>query len=306
MDKRYKRMKKLLTITLALTILFGTLSGLLIYTNFDYLAFKFLMTQKYIFTDTLDAVYDKYLKTDPEGKYFRNFDDLVISLSTIGITFENKDRYTYLYIPEAYEAYKTYTKDKGLQTEAKEINPAIVYLCLTNFSKYSLDMVKSNMDLLASHKNIIIDLRDNGGGLVDVMSKISSYFLPKNAVIAQTRYRNKTTVTKSRNKQTLQYDHIYILQNGSTASASENMIAALMDNLDNVTLIGETTFGKGIGQLTIPLKDGYAVKATTLLWTSPKGEDIHQKGIEPDIEYTESDMLEYAINLLNNEVCTSS
>ena len=239
---------------------------------------------------------------DPEGKYFRNFDDLVISLSTMGITFENKDKYTYLYIPEAYEAYKTYTKDKGLQTETKVINDSTVYLCLTNFSKYSLDMIKENMDVLTSRKNIIIDLRNNGGGRVDIMRKTASYFLPKNAVIAKVQYRNRTKLTKSRNKQTLQYDHIIILQNGSTASASENLIAALKDNLNNVTLVGENTFGKGIGQLTIPLKDGYAVKATTLLWYSPKGNDIHLKGIAPDIEYTEQDTLEYAIGLMDNMI----
>lgn len=285
--------------TITLSILFGLLSGLLIYTNFDYLAFKFLMTQKYIYTDTLDTVYNKYLKTDPDNHYFRNFDDLIIALATRGITFENQDNYTYLYIPEAYEAYKTYTKDKGLQTEAKIIDDRTVYLCLTNFSKYSSEMMEENMDLLKSRKNIIIDLRDNGGGRVDIMQKTASYFLPRNAVIAKVEYRNRTKITKSRNKQLLEYDHIIILQNNSTASASENLIAALKDNLENVTVIGENTFGKGIGQLTIPLKDGYAVKATTLLWKSPKGEDIHQKGINPDIEYTEPDMLEYALGMLD-------
>ena len=302
MDKKYLRLKRCLLVTIALTIFFGSLSGLLIYTNFDYLAFKYLITQKYIYTDTLDTVYDKYLKMDPEGNYFRNFDDLVISLSTVGIPFENKDKYTYLYIPEAYEAYKSYTKDKGLQTETKTIDDTTVYLCLTNFSKYSLNMMKDNMNLLKSRKNIIIDLRNNGGGRVDIMRKTASFFLPKDAVIAQVQYRNRTKVTKSRNKQILQYDHIIILQNGSTASASENLIAALKDNLDNVTLIGENTFGKGIGQLTIPLKDGYAVKATTLLWNSPKGNDIHLKGIAPDIEYAETDALDYANGLLSNMI----
>jgi C-terminal peptidase prc len=306
MDKKIERQKRLLKISIGLAIFFFLLSGLLIYLNFDYLAFKFLITQKYIYTDTLDTVYDKYLKTDPNGNYLRNFDDLVIALSTIGITYENKDNYTYLYIPEAYEAYKAYTKDKGLKTEVRIINDDIVYLSLTNFSKYSLDLIKKNMDVLTSRKNIIIDLRDNGGGRVDIMRKTASYFLPKNAVIAQVSYRNRIQITKSRTKQVLSYDNIYILQSGSTASASENLIAALKDNLDNVKLIGENTFGKGIGQLTIPLKDGYAVKATTLLWQSPKGYDIHLKGIAPDIEYGDPDMLEYAIELLNSVLSTEN
>jgi carboxyl-terminal processing protease len=167
-------------------------------------------------------------------------------------------------------------------------------------------LIKKNMDVLTSRKNIIIDLRDNGGGRVDIMRKTASYFLPKNAVIAQVSYRNRIQITKSRTKQVLSYDNIYILQSGSTASASENLIAALKDNLDNVTLIGENTFGKGIGQLTIPLKDGYAVKATTLLWQSPKGYDIHLKGIAPDIEYGDPDMLEYAIELLNSVLSTEN
>ena len=78
------------------------------------------------------------------------------------------------------------------------------------------------------------------------------------------------------------------------------MIAALKDNLPNVTLIGEKTFGKGIGQYTLPLKRGFAVKATILQWFTPKGLNIQGNGIEPDIVHTEGDMLEAALDIINN------
>ena len=298
---KYKRMKKFLIFTVILLIIFMSATGFLIYANYDYLAFKYLMTRQYIYTDTLDKIYDKYLKINPEGNYMKYFDDLVIALSTIGITFENKDKYTYLYIPETYAAYKSYTKDKGLQTETYELDDKTLYMCLTNFSTFSSDMVKKNLDTMKQYDNIIIDLRNNSGGRVDIMQKISSYFLPKGDIIAKTQYRNKLTVQKSRTKQILTYDNIIILQSSSTASASENLIVALKENLDNVTLIGETTFGKGIGQMTIPLKEGYAVKATTLQWLSPKGNNIHETGINPDIPYTGPNSIDFALEYLKEK-----
>ena len=113
------------------------------------------------------------------------------------------------------------------------------------------------------------------------------------------KFRWWNYVYRSGKKQPLKYDKIIILQNNYTASASENMIAALKDNLDNVILVGETTFGKGIGQFTLPLRRGYAVKATVLLWDTPANINIHGKGISPDIPYSGNDAVEYVLSLID-------
>jgi C-terminal peptidase prc len=155
--------------------------------------------------------------------------------------------------------------------------------------------MKNNLDKLKSRKNLIIDLRDNLGGDIDAMVDMSGFFLPERTVIATDRFRFWKQVYRSGRNQPLKYQKIIILQNKNTASASENMIAALNDNLENVELIGSETFGKGIGQFTLPLKRGYAVKATILQWFTPKGVNIQGNGIDPEIEYTRDDIVQFAL-----------
>ena len=82
------------------------------------------------------------------------------------------------------------------------------------------------------------------------------------------------------------FDKIIVLQSKNTASSAEMLIGALRDNLDNVVLLGETTYGKGIGQNTVPLKNGFYFIATMFTWQTPNGDTIHGKGIEPDKELT--------------------
>lgn len=293
MLKKYKRRFHTVLILLFVFIL---LAAFYLYLNYDYLAFKHFITSSYIYTDTLDSVLESELKTDKiNGKYFRNFDDMVISVVTKRLQEENGDRYTYLYTPSSLKKYQQEEKEEAAASEIKLLNDSTVYLRLTNFSKYSQKFINNNIDILRSRNNIIIDLLDNRGGDIDAMVDISGLFLPKNAVIATDSLRWMNRVYRSNKDQPLKYDKILILQNGNTASASENMIAALSDNLDNVELIGTKTFGKGIGQFTLPLKRGYAVKATILKWFTPKGVNIQGNGIEPDIEYAADDILQFAL-----------
>ena len=103
---------------------------------------------------------------------------------------------------------------------------------------------------------------------------------------------------KSKKKPLLEYENIVILQDGRTASSSENMIAALNENLDNVILVGDKTYGKGIGQYTLPLTKGFAVKATILTWHTPNGDNIHNRGIEPEIPYYGDDPEGFVLDML--------
>lgn len=289
--KRYHAVLVILTVFIALTAFY-------VYLNFDYLAFKHFITSSYIYTETLDEVFEKELATNVNGRYFANFDDLVIAVTTNRIRQEHGDKYTYLYTPSGLQKSKQVEKEEADLTEIKVLDGRTVYLNLTNFSKYTNKFMDENLTKLQSRPNIIIDLQNNRGGDIDVMVNISSMFLPKKTVIATDHFRWLDIVYRSKKNQPLKYNRIIILQNQNSASSSENMIAALKDNLDNVELIGTKTFGKGIGQYTLDLKRGYAVKATILKWYTPNGINIQGNGITPDIEYTEEDIIQFALNRL--------
>jgi hypothetical protein len=298
-ETQLRKYKKRFHWVLFILISFILLTGLYLYMNYDYLAFKHFIAHNYIYTETLDELFKEELKRDVNGRYYSYFDNFVISTVTKRIREINNDRYTYLYVPEAYKQYKQEEKEEASMSEIQVLNNNTVLLHLTNFSVYTEKFVKKNISTLKNYPNIIIDLRDNYGGDISTMAKISDMFLPKGSIIATDKMRLFTRVYKAKRAQVLENKNIIILQNNNTASSSENLIAALSENLENVTLIGDTTFGKGIGQYTLPLKNGFAVKATVLLWYGPKGKNIQAKGIEPDIKYSANDIVNFALNRLN-------
>lgn len=297
-EELLKRYKKRYHAALGVLAAFIALAAFYLYLNYDYLAFKHFITSSYIYTDTLDDVLEKELGTDLKGKYFANFDNMVISVVTKRIREEKGDRYTYLYTPSSLVQYHQEEKKEAAASEIKVLDDKTLYLRLTNFSSYTLKFMKENTDLLKSRSNIIIDLQDNRGGDISVMVDISGMFLPKKSIVATDRFRWWEHVYRSDKDQPLKYDKIIILQNENTASASENLIAALNDNLNHVELIGSKTFGKGIGQFTLSLRRGYAVKATILQWFTPKGVNIQGNGIDPEIQYTGDDIVQFALGRL--------
>lgn len=297
-EEQLKKAKKRFYILLSVFLAFIALTGVYIFLNYDYLAFKHFFSSFYIYTDSLDEVFEKELKQDVKGDYYAYLDDLAITLVTKRIREENNDRYTYLYTPESLKKSLINEKREAQQSEIKILDDKTVYLKLTNFSTYTLDFMEKGLDKLKSRRNLIIDLRDDPGGDIDVMVDISGMFLPRKSVVATDKLKLFKIVYKAKSSHSLTYDKIVILQNKNSASASENMIAALNDNLDNVTLVGEKTFGKGIGQYTLPLKRGFAVKATILQWFTPNDINIQGNGIEPEIEYSGEDIIEYALGMM--------
>jgi len=300
-EDQLKKYKKRFIITISLLAVVTAVLSILIYLNYDYLAFKYFISQHYIYTDALDELYKQEIKRDVKGRYFSYFDNVVISTFTKRIREINNDKYTYLYTPESYKQYKQEEKEEALASEIKVLDDKTIYMRLTNFSKYTLDFVRDNAEQLKKYPYLVFDLRDNYGGDIDAMTKISGMFLPKNSIIAVDKMRLFNWTYKSKGNKTFDYKGIAILQNKNTASSSENLIAALHDNLDNVVLVGESTFGKGIGQYTLPLKRGFAVKATILLWYTPSGTNIQGKGIEPDIPYTANDIVEFSVQTIKEQ-----
>ena len=177
---------------------------------------------------------------------------------------------------------KTSVQIESVTYEMKEDN--IGYIAVSQFIENTGDKFIDAIDTLEKQgmKSLIIDLRDNGGGFVDVCVDMVSRIIPEDQLIVYTEDKNgKKTEYKSNSEKELNIP-IVILVNGNTASASEIMTGCLKDyGVANV--VGSQTYGKGIVQNIIGLSDGSAIKLTVAKYYTPNGNDIHKKGIEPDV-----------------------
>lgn len=132
-------------------------------------------------------------------------------------------------------------------------------------------------------KSLIIDIRNNGGGIVEEATNIADLFVPKGAtLLITTDKNNKEEITKAKRDAIIDVP-CYILTNKGTASASEILAGALKDN-GKATIIGENTYGKGVIQELLKLKDGSGLKITTNEYFTPNKNKINKVGIKPDIE----------------------
>lgn len=137
-------------------------------------------------------------------------------------------------------------------------------------------------------KALIIDVRNNPGGLLSSAIDISSQFLPDGEVVVSTKSRSESErVYRSVSLEKKYLDiPIVVLINKGSASGSEILASALRAN-NRAILLGEATFGKGSVQTIVPLSDGSALRLTTSKYYTPKGESIHEEGIKPDIVVSE-------------------
>ena len=188
--------------------------------------------------------------------------------------------------------------------EYRLITDKIGYISISEFDDVTDDQFIAALDDLNSQgmENLIIDLRDNGGGLVDVTCDILDQLLPE-GLIVYTEDKDG-----NREEETSDADHYFpgkmaVLVNGNSASASEIFAGAIKD-YGVGTLIGTQTFGKGIVQSLFPLSDGSAIKVTVSRYYTPAGNNIHEVGITPDIilekdtESEEDNQLQKAIDVL--------
>lgn len=129
---------------------------------------------------------------------------------------------------------------------------------------------------------IILDLRSNGGGLLDEAVAVASIFIPEGVIVTTEGLHSPKEVYKASGGAYTDVP-LYLLIDSYTASASEIVSGALQDD-GRATLLGETTFGKGLVQSVKPLSNGGAVKVTTAVYLTPKGRDINETGISPDIK----------------------
>lgn len=163
------------------------------------------------------------------------------------------------------------------------------YIRIALFNESTLPLLKDAIDDFNKQRGdklegIVLDLRNNPGGLFDVAIQSSDFFLPKGKQIVSTRGRNPKTDTYAYAQKEDVTNNIPIvaLINGGSASSSEILAGALQDNHRGL-VVGTRSFGKGSVQPVLPLTNGGALVLTTARYYTPSGRSIQAKGIEPDI-----------------------
>lgn len=170
--------------------------------------------------------------------------------------------------------------------DAKTLEPGIGYVRITQFNDPTAGALQKELDKLMKEniKALVLDLRDNPGGLLSSAIDVSSKFLKRNVVVVSTQGRSEkdTQTYKARRGSRYLDMPLAILINGGSASASEIVAGALKDH-HRAVLIGEKSFGKGSVQSILPMNQGTALRLTTAKYYTPSKMVIHERGIEPDI-----------------------
>ena len=224
----------------------------------------------------------------------------------VKITVAREDESDYLDFTITRKEIENQTVDY----EVKEDN--IGYIAVGSFDSVTTKQFKNAIDELTK-KNVsgmVIDLRNNPGGNLDVVVDMLDLFVKKGDLIVYTEDKNGKKTSEYRAKGDKKVNlPLAVLVNGNSASASEIFAGAVKDyKLGKI--VGDTTFGKGIVQTVTRLNDGSAIRFTIAKYFTPSGKNIHEKGVKPDVkvdfstkEYTENNIdtqLDMALNLVKD------
>ena len=182
--------------------------------------------------------------------------------------------------------------------EAKTVSYTLLdnnigYLSISQFEEVTTKQFKVAVEDLQSQgmKGLVIDIRNNPGGLLDTVVGMLKYMLPDGLIVYTEDKQGNRKEYKGQDNDEFNLP-LAVIVNGNSASASEIFAGAIQD-YGKGTIIGTQTYGKGIVQTVKPLTDGSAIKFTIAKYFTPKGQDIHGKGVTPDmvVEYdTDADV----------------
>ena len=185
--------------------------------------------------------------------------------------------------------------------ESEMLENQIGYIAITSFDDVTTEQFMTALDTLESQgmEALIVDLRNNGGGLVSSVCAILDRLLPEGLIVyTEDKYGNREEEYSDAENY---FDKpLAVLVNGNSASASEIFAGAIKD-YGIGTLVGTTTYGKGIVQKIYPLSDGTAVKLTVSKYYTPNGNNIHGTGIEPDVTVELDEELMYEVEIPKEE-----
>ncbi len=172
------------------------------------------------------------------------------------------------------------------------LQPSYAYVRLSQFNEGTADEVEFALEEMSDEvqeqtgdmlAGLVIDLRNNPGGMLDSAVEVSDLFLDEGIIVtAEGRTRESQFRRDAAYGDIMHGGAVVVLVNGGSASASEIVAGALQDH-DRALIIGTTTFGKGLVQTVMPLSRGRAIKLTTSHYYTPSGDSIHETGITPDI-----------------------
>lgn len=196
----------------------------------------------------------------------------------------------------------TREKVKVNQVEGKVISNNIGYIQFSSFDETTAQDFKNKYEELNKQgiKSLIIDLRNNGGGIVDQALQIADYIADKDSVLLYEVDKNNNETIKKAKTEPIINMPIIILTNENTASASEIVAGALKD-LGKAKTVGTTTYGKGVIQQILSLSDGSGLKVTIEEYQTPNKNKIHKIGIAPDVEVELPESVENEFNVKESE-----
>jgi carboxyl-terminal processing protease len=177
----------------------------------------------------------------------------------------------------------------------------IGYITISEFDEVTAQQFRDAIAELdkQGQKGLIIDIRNNPSGLLNTVSDMLDRMLPKGLIVyTKDKYGNREE-KKSDGKEEFSKP-LAVIINGRSASASEIFAGAIQD-YGKGTIVGTTSFGKGIVQSIIPLQDGTAIKVTVSKYFTPKGQDIHGIGIKPDVTVELKDELKKKVVIKKEE-----
>jgi carboxyl-terminal processing protease len=172
--------------------------------------------------------------------------------------------------------------------KAELLKPGYGYVWITNFRENTTgDLIEALEAMETSEspmKGLVLDLRDNPGGILNQAIEVSDLFLENGEILSiKGREGRNTKVFKAHADDMKRVYPIVVLINGGSASASEIVAGALQDH-KRALILGTTSFGKGSVQTVETLRDGYGLKFTIARYYTPSGRSIQAKGVEPDVE----------------------
>ena len=190
----------------------------------------------------------------------------------------------------------------------RRIDENLGYIRLFGFARGAGDQVRDEIRALVSGgvRGIVLDLRDNGGGLFQEAVDVASAFIEDGEIVTY-RQRSEDDVVYEAEGDAFQDLPLVVLVNEGTASASEIVAGALQDR-DRAMVIGTETFGKGSVQQVFSLNDASALKLTIAAYLTPDGHDINGDGIDPDVEVAGSstEQRQRAVEILKGIVISTT
>ena len=235
--------------------------------------------------DTIEAV---------DGKTYEDMNDIVAVIrgkegTSLKLTYKRDDS------KKTVTIVRDTIQIESVKSEVRKDN--IGYIRISSFIETTAEDFKKALSEMESAKvkGMVIDIRNNGGGLVNEGLEVADELLGKCTLVCYVDNKgNKTYSYSDKDKTDIPY---VLLVDGATASTSEILTAAVKDN-NGGKIVGTKTFGKGIIQNTSQFKDGSALKLTVMQYLSPDGNEIHKKGVKPDyvVKLKKNDDTDYQLN----------